>query len=192
MYIVIIYFLILTIVFILLYKVKFIIKPIPRLSMTRYGLVFHSKKRHRIKVGEAKLLILKNTIYLKRNKRTVVIKNTDRVFQRGEYLYFRALGEVKIIFNCKSFYKYFNILIKSTEFDFNEIKNRAMHDMLNNLFCLNECKSLISFLNIVHRILNISINDKNVIVRKNKYNISFILIYRINNHIKKINVNETF
>lgn len=192
MYIVLIYFLILSIVFFLLYKIRFVYNLIPKLCMTKYGLIFHSNKRHRIRVGEVKLLILNNTVYLKRNNRTVVIKSIDRVFLKSGYLYFRALGEVKIIFNCKSFYKYFNILIKSDEFDFNEIKNRALYDMVDYLFSLNECKSLISFLNIVHRILNISINDKNVIVKKNKYNISFSLIYKVNNQLKKININETF
>lgn len=192
MFIVLTYFLILTIVFFLLYKRKFVYKPISRLNMTKYGITFHSNKKHRIRVGNVKFLMLKNTVYLKRNKKTVVIKNIDRVFLKSGFLYFRALGDVKIVFNCKSFYKYFNILIKSNEFDFYQLKNKALLDMIDNLFTLNECKSLVSFLNILHRILNISISDKNVIVKKNKYNISFSLIYKVNNQLKKININETF
>ena len=107
------------------------------------------------------------------------------------YLYFTALGDVKIIFNTKSFYKYFNIEIKSPIFDLEELKQNAIDEMLNNLFNLNKCNKLKEYLKVVIKILNIHITNDKILVKKNNFNLTFTLIYKLNNTIKIINIGES-
>ncbi len=171
---------------------NFITKPIKNAKVNKYGISFLSKSRHKIKLKEAKILELENAIYLKQNERTIVIKNVTKPLKTKNYLYFTAMGEVKIIFNTKSFYKYFNIEIKSPTFDLTELKNAAINEMLNNLFNLNNCNELKHYLKIVIEILNIRITDNKVTVKKNDFNLTFTLIYKLNNTIKKINIGESF
>ena len=170
---------------------KYSTKPIPPMKLTKYGLIFFSHAHHKIKVGEVKLLQVDNVIYLKSKRKTVVLKNVNDVFLKRGYLYFTAQGVVKIIFNAKSYYKYFNIDIKSSLFDLSTIKNNALNEMLDNLFNLSACGELKRYLKIVIDILNIKITNDKVIVKRNKFNLTFQLIYKLNNVVKKVNIGET-
>ena len=109
-------------------------KTIENAVVCKYGVVFHSKNRHRIKIFGAKILVIDKNVYLKKDKKIVVIKNVDNLFVRRDYLYFNALGEVKIIMNCKKFYKYFCVRITSDKFDLITLKQTAILDILNNIF----------------------------------------------------------
>ena len=171
---------------------NFITKPIKNAKVNKYGISFLSTSRHKLRLKDAKILALNNTIYLKSNNKTIVIKNATNPIKTKNFLFFTALGEVKIIFNTKSFYKYFNIEIKSPTFDLTQLKNKAINEMVNNLFNLNNCHELKHYLKIVIDILNIRITDNKITVKKNDFNLTFQLIYKLNNTIKKININETF
>ena len=170
---------------------NFITKPIKNVEVNKNGISFLSTSRHKLKVGDAKLLELKNAIYLKQNAKTIVIKNANMAIKTKNYLYFTALGDVKIIFNTKGFYKYFNIKIKSSSFDLEELKQNAIDEMLNNLFNLNNCSKLKEYLKIVVKILNIHITNDKIFVKRNDFNLTFTLIYKLNNTIKIINIGES-
>ncbi len=171
---------------------NFITKPIKNAKVNKYGISFSSTSRHKLKLYDAKILELGNSIYLKQNDKTIVIKNATKSIKTKKYLYFSSLGETKIIFNTKSFYKYFNIEIKSQTFDLTELKHKSINEMLNNLFDLNNCYELKRYLKIIIDILNIRITDNKISVKKNDFNLTFQLIYKLNNQIKKINIGESF
>ena len=169
-----------------------LVKPINNAKINKYGIIFYSFARHKIKVGAVKIMEMDKSVYLKRDGKTIILKNVFEPTLRGEYLYFKANGNVKIIFNAKNFYKYFNIEIKSSAFDLTELKQKAIMDILNNLFNLNNCVELKHYLKIITNILNVHITDNKITVKKNKFNLTFQLIYKLNNTIKKININECF
>lgn len=163
-------------------------EPIKNVKLKKYGLVFLSKNRHRIKIDDAKVLKIENNVYLKKNNRTVVIKNIERVVENKNYLYFTGLGQVKIVINCKKFYKYFCVDVTSEDFDINELKQRAIDDIIQHIFDLNECVELIRFLKIMRDVLKINLENNCVKVEKNKYNFSYILTYIVNGKKKFVRV----
>lgn len=167
---------------------KYATKPLPKLKLGKYGIVFYSLSRHKIWVGEVKILQIENNIYLKCNKKVVVVKNVKDVFLRRGYFYFTALGRVKIVFNAKSFYRYFNIEILSNQFDLTAAKAAALNQLANNLFCLQQCQKLKEYLHVVIKILAVRITEKGVYVYRNKFNLNFKLIYKINNTTKIVNI----
>ena len=165
-----------------------IIKPILNCRVLKNGVCFFSNKRHKLKVENAKLLMVKDVAFLKNEHKTIAIKNVKDVCLKNDYIYFTGLGNVKIIFNCEKFYRYFNIKIISADFDLKKNKDEAVLDILNHIFCLKNAKKLQKYLKILIFVLKISINEKKVLVRKNKYNLSFKLIYRLNNVLKVISI----
>ena len=167
---------------------NFSTKPIKNAKLNKDGISFFSTARYKLRMGEVKILELENAIYLKQNAKTIIIKNANKAIKTKNYLYFSALGDVKIIFNTKSFYKYFNIEIKSPTFDLEELKQNAIEEMLNNLFNLNNCNKLKEYLKVVVKILNIHITNDKILVKKNNFNLTFTLIYKLNNTIKIINI----
>ena len=112
----------------------------------------------------AKMLILNNNVFLKHNNKTIEIRNVKNVFIRNDFIYFSALGDVKILFNAEPIFRYFNIKILSNDFNLEELKLKALFDVLNNLFDLKNCLALKEYLNVVVKILNIKITDEKVIV----------------------------
>lgn len=166
-------------------------KPFPNLLLKKDGIVFISNTKHRIRIGEQKYVQLGNKIYLKTSNKLVVIFNVDKVFQNAEYLYFTALGKVRIIFDCHRVYKYFNIEIDSKKFSLNEQKQSAILDLINNNFEINFCKTLKNYIKNIKNILNIHIFKKKLIVKQNKFHLPFVLKYKINNRIRKVYINET-
>lgn len=163
-------------------------KTIENAVVYKYGVVFSSNKRHRIKIFGAKILVIDKNVYLKKNDRTVVIKNVDNLFIRRDYLYFNALGEVKIIMNCKKFYKYFCVRITSDYFDLTTLKQTAILDILNNIFDFNNCTKLKRYLKIMREILKIDLNNDHIKLTKNNYNLSYTLTYILNGQKKVIHV----
>ena len=163
-------------------------KPIHAIKICKFGISFFSNSRHKIKVGQVKMLILNNNVFLKHNNKTIEIRNVKNVFIRNDFIYFSALGDVKILFNAEPIFRYFNIKILSNDFNLEELKLKALFDVLNNLFDLKNCLALKEYLNVVVKILNIKITDEKVIVGQNKFNLSFKLIYNLNNVQKIVNV----
>ncbi len=164
-------------------------KPIQNLQLKKYGLVFISHARHKIRVGEAKILQLDTAAYIKRAHKTIVLKNVDKIFVKGEWLYFTALGEVKIIFNCKKFYRYFNVKISSPKFDLSPIKQQALQQILDNLFNLNACNLVKRYIFILTEVLKITLSSSRVEVRQNNFAIPFTLTYKANHKLMHLQVN---
>ena len=163
-------------------------KTIENAVVNKYGVVFSSNKRHRIKIFGAKILVIDKNVYLKKDKKTVIIKNVDNLFIRRDYLYFNALGEVKIIMNCKKFYKYFCVRISSKNFDLSNLKQTAIQDLLNNIFNFTNCTKLKRYLKIMRNILKIDLDNNHVKLTKNNYNLSYTLTYILNGQKKVIHV----
>lgn len=186
-YILIGYFMGIIIVIFFVNRISFIAQPIYGLKLSKNGLKFYSKKRHRIYVGECRIMQIKDRIYIKRDKKIIILNNVDRVIYKKGYVYFRALGKVNIIFDARAFYKYFNIDIKSPMFDLSEIKNEALISITKNLFN-TQTKEVTRYLNLIINILKIQITDKSIAVKQNKYNLKFQIRYVARDKLKTINI----
>ncbi len=163
-------------------------QPIKNCKLKKYGLVFSSRNKHRIKIYGAKVLKIENNVYLKLNNRTVVIKNITSAYTYKDFLYFTGLGEVKIVMNCKKFYKYFCVRVESKHFDIEELKIDAINDILEHIFDFNECKNLIRFLRVMREILKIDLGADSVKISKNKYDFAYTLTYIVKGHKKIVHV----
>ena len=121
----------------------------------------------------------------------MVIKNVTNVLKRKNFLYFQALGKVEVLVDCAFFYKYINLKIESKEFDFNLIKQKTLNDIMNNLLALHMCKNLQKYLRLLKNILKIDINNKKIAIKPNKFKISYSVLYKLNNKLKRVNINQT-
>ena len=157
-------------------------------KLTKYGVVFYSNKKHRLPIHNAKLLIIENNVYLKKNNRTVVLKNVEKVVVNNNYLYFHSLGKTQIIMNCEKFYKYFVVNVESEDFNLNELKQNAIQDILNNIFDFNACIELKRYLKIMREILKIDLENNHVKLTKNHYELTYTLTYILNGVKKKVYV----
>ncbi|MBQ8614985.1 MAG: hypothetical protein IJ415_00220, partial [Clostridia bacterium] len=155
------------------------------------GIIFNSFLCHRIKIDNFKTIQLGTKVYIKTNSKLVTISNVDKVFKHENYLYFTALGKVKILFNCDEIYKYFNIEITSKKFSIEELKQEAIYDLINNNFEINFCKILKRYIKIIENVLNIHIFQEKLVIKQNKFQFPFELKYKLNNRIKHISINET-
>ncbi len=182
------YFLGLLLVIVFKNRSLFHAMPYPKLKLCKYGLKFNSTKRHRIYVGECKIMQLNNQVYLKKSGRVVVLKNVDKIATKCGYLYFTALGEVRIIFNAKQFYKYFNLKIISKNFDLEKIKDSALISLTDYIFNPERSEKLSRYLNILINILKIKIIDGRLSIKRNKFNLKYQLKYVRRNRIMTINV----
>ncbi len=184
------YFIALVLIFLVIYKLKNKTHPLPNLVLTKCGLIFNSYKRHKIFVGDVKLMQIENCVYLKKGVNTIAIKNVNSICLNNGYLYFNALGKVKILFNCKSYYRLFNINIKSAQFDLYSLKQQALIQLVNNLFDVNNCTLVKRYINAVKSILNISADSNKLEVKQNKYLLPFTITYKIKNTLKVVNINQ--
>lgn len=171
-------------------KIKLSSKRILNPKVKKFGIVFYSNNRHKIRIGQAKVIYIGNLIYLKENNKFIIIKNIVDVIVKNEYMFFKANGEVKIFFNCP-FYRYFNLNIRSSYFDLNSAKQQTIDEMLNNLLNLESCIKLKKYLNFIKNTLKIRINNEKIVIFLNKFKIPYTITYKLNNKIKKINIKET-
>ena len=173
-------------------KSRWIFHSFPKLKFTKQGIEFVSFKKHRIKLNQCKYVQLNNLVYIKTTNQLIVIKNVDNLFERQDYLYFKALGKVKIVFDFKQEYKYFNLKLSSNKIDINDMWKKAGFDVVENITNLNNAEHYKKYINLLTRILNIEICDDGLKIRKNKFNIPFSVVYKLNGKIKRVNINETF
>lgn len=164
--------------------------PFPKLKIRNDGIYFNSTKRHRLKIGCAKIMQVGTKVYMQQDKIYITIQNIDKVFVRDGYIYFKGLGEVKILCNMRPIKRYFALRIESNKIEVSNMQNKAKNAIINHLFNMNECVELREYLTLISKVLNIKVNAEKIVVRKNKYNIPFTLYYRVNNVIKKINIQE--
>lgn len=181
-------------IFLVFYKIKknkYKTKPLPKLKINKNGIIFYSNEKHKIKLDNVKLLVIEYTAYLKSDNQIVTIHNVEDVFFYEGYLYFKAKGDVKILFATAEIYRYFNLIIQAKKFNLNKLKQLALIDVLNNVFNITNSKILKKYLNIVKNILKININNKKIEIKPNSFNLSYTLIYKTNNCITKVKVEET-
>ena len=166
-------------------------KKFPKLKIKKRGIVLYSNKKHRINIFSASFVAIGGNVYIKENKKTVIIKNVINAFKRKNFLYFTANGKVEIIVDCSRFYKYFNIVITSKELNFNKFKSKTETDILDNLTNLDKCENLNKYLTFIRKILRIDINNKRIIIKPNSFKFSYTILYKLNNKLKRVNINQT-
>ena len=169
-------------------KLKYKTKPIPKLKVTKFGIEFFSNQKHKIEITNAKIIKTDESIFLKVQDKIILIRNVKNLVLRNEHIYFCANGSVRIIFDCSTFYKYFNICIKSNDINFEELKQIALLELLNNNFDVSRAKKFKKFLNFIKNTLKIEINKEKIKVFANNLNLSYLLVYKMNNKIKQINI----
>lgn len=175
-----------TILFIEKFKYKHF--PFPKLKITKLGVEFFSTENHRINIGYNKIFVTDEKVYLKTKNQIIVFANIKNVVCKNEHMYFTACGLVKIGFHCGNLYKYFNLMIKSKSFNFEDLKQTAIVDLMNNQFDICKSKKFNKFLNFIKNTLKIQINNEKVLIFSNNLKLSYQLTYKMNNKIKKINV----
>ena len=163
----------------------------PNLKLKKEGITFFSLTTHRIKIKNAKMMLIKDNLYMRTNERLIIITNITDVKVYENFLYFTAMGMVKIIFDCKDIYRFFAIKIESNSFDLSILKQNAILNLINNSFELNFSKITKKYINIIENVLNIKIFKEKIIVKPNKFKLSFKLSYKLNNQIKQVFINET-
>lgn len=170
-----------------MYKVK--VKPFPQLHLLKDGIYFNSTFQHKLKIDDASVMQIDNEIFLSKSGRRIVIKNATLCFIKNGYMFFKPLGNCCIGINTSRFYKYFEIIIKSKQFNLETMKQQALQDVLFNIFNINKCIKLKRFLHIVTNILKIKIINNKLNISQNKYGIPFSVEYVKNGKKKRVNIN---
>lgn len=162
---------------------------IPKARIQKNGLIFYTKKRHRICINNANYLIIGKCVYIKQ-KRLIMIKNVENIEQIDDFLYFSGLGVVNYCINLTNYYKYFNIAIDSKSFDVAKQKALAIEGIFSYPFCFEEDEDFERYLWIIETIFNIHVEKDKICVRQNKYNLCYTLSYKVNNKMKRIYVGD--
>lgn len=149
----------------------------PKLYLTEFGVEMSTISKHRLFVHNAKIIHVENIVYVKLGTQMFILQNVDNVFLCDEYLYFRGQGRVKIIFNTKKIFKYFDMKIASPVLEFENRKQKVIISILNDLFFWERNKELLNYIRFLRYVLNIKITKNALIVGKNKLNIPFSIEY---------------
>ena len=163
-------------------------KEFPKLFIKKDGISFVSRDRHRIKVVGFDMVSVKECLYLFNETKIRVIENVTKVETNEDYLYFVALGEVKIYLDLVDVYKYFSIIIKSERFNIDNLKQKAILDIINLNFEVKNSKIVHKYIKIIKNVLNINILPKKITIKPNRYHLPFKVTYKLNNKIKHIKV----
>lgn len=175
--------------FVVRIKLKTKHTQINNLKINRNGVYFFSYARHRICVGNSKIMRVGNVVYAKQDKKVISIKNVVDLYRKNEYLYFTSNGKCEINFPCVRLSKYFNIRIHSHMFNIEYDRQNALNSIPENLCCLNKSVEIKKYLNIVKNILKINISKKRIEVCQNQFKMTFTLEYISNNTKKIIHIN---
>ncbi len=179
------------IVCVMMEKLKYRYKPFPKLKLTKFGIEFFSYNKHRINIAHTKVMFVGENIYLKTPTQLIVCRNIKNVICKNDHMFFQAYGKVEMCFNCEEFYKYFNLFVTSKGLDFQNLKQDAILDFINNEFNFQHAKKFNNFIKFIKNTLKININNNKITIFSNKLQFSYQLMYKINNKIKKINVKNT-
>lgn len=158
-----------------------------KLALKKQGIIFFSTKSHKIKVGNAKIFQVGKIVYLKRGDKFVEIDNIDALRRIGSYLHFKACGKVIINLNLSD-WKYFNIALNSQYFNFENLKQKVLHDMLKDIFSMEQNSMLKRYLDLIKNGLKIEISNESLTIKKGEIKFPFSIEYKINNIIKRINI----
>lgn len=168
----------------LLIKKRKIYSKFPKLKLKRDGIFFYSKKTHAINISNCEVEFLKGKILLIHKTKLIQIKNVKPKYIQNNMLLFKALGDVKIQFDCEKFYRYFNIEIISNDFEIETIKQQAICGLIANDFNVS-CFEMKHFLLTMIEKLKITIDENQIRVTKNRFNFSYVLKYKVG-HILKV------
>lgn len=173
----------------ILLKKRYKYKPFPFLTLTKNGIIFSSFSQHRIKINNANVLEMDKNIYLNYNGKRIVLQNVGKSFVKDNFLYFTALGNCKMCVNCEKFYNYFSLNITSNKFNLNSIKQKALQNILLNIFSINECVELKRYLHIIKNILKVNFSNGKLQICQNNYHLPFVIEYSKNGKKKRVKVN---
>lgn len=151
--------------------------PLPNLKITENKIYFYSNLKHKIRVGKANMLTIKNAIYLKQNGRMIEILNIKNARVENDFLIFEGCGLVEIFRKNQKWCKYFQMDICSNVFDLSELRCQAETELMNNLFDLSSCKQFARYLRFVKQVLKIDVKGSKLIVKQNDFKLSFCLAY---------------
>ena len=93
--------------------------------------------------------------------------------------------------DTKDIYKYFKINVYSKRLDFSSLRQKACSDILNNIFNIDRCRWVNTYLKLI-KMLNIQFMKDKLVVGRNKLHLPFTLIYKLNNKIKKIHITDKY
>lgn len=189
-YILISYLITTAIFFIIRQKLKTKHIEINNLKIDSNGVHFFSHARHRINIGNSKIMQVGNVVYVKKEEKLITIKNVSDIYLKNDYLYFTSNGKCEICFPCGRLSKYFNIRISSHMFNVADIRQKALNSIPNNLFSINKSVELKEYLKIIKKVLNINITKKFIKVSQNQFKIPFKLEYVANNTKKVVYINQ--
>ena len=160
----------------------------PTLKVNKNEIFFTSYQTHRIKIKDYKIMKIENVLYLNLYEKLIIISNIKDVKIYNGFLYFTALGEVKILVDMKCVFKYFAIQIKSKQFSIDALKQQAILDFMNNGFNINFSKILKKYIKIIEKVLKINIFEEKIVINANNLKLSFVVSYKVNNKIKCVNI----
>lgn len=165
--------------------------PLPVIEFKDKKICFVSHLRHKIFVGECKVLELNNKVFLKQNTKLIEIVNVAKIKQKNGWLYFNAKGNVQIDIGNKKWLRYAEMHISSNQFDLADLKQNAAKELMNNLFNIPACESLIRYLKFIKDVLKIELTDKGIKVKNNLYGLAFCLDYDFCGKQKHIIFNQS-
>jgi len=164
---------------------------IPYVKVKKNGFIFYSKRVHRIKKNNMNVSFISNSLFLKTENKVVVISNVSNVEVVEGYIYFKGLGEVKIIDEIKEIFRYFSIHVSSKIFNWNKLKQDAIVDYLNNSFDVKFSEITKKYFKLIENVLKIQIFKEKILIKKNSLNFPLSVKYKLNNVLKTIIINES-
>ncbi len=165
--------------------------PLPEVEFKDKKICFVSHFRHKIFVGDCKVLEMDNKVFLKQNNKLIEVKNIVNIKQKNGWLFFDAKGNVQINVGNKKWLRYVELNIYSHQFDLQTLKQNAGQELVNNLFKISDCESLIRYLKFVKYVLKIELTDKGIKVKNNLYGLTFCLDYNFYGKQKHIIFNQS-
>ena len=184
-----VYFIAFSLTLVLKKRFRLKVKVYPDLMISKDGLTFVSHEKHKLKINGAKVLQVGEDVYLKKYNKIVCLKNVDNVFVYKDYLYFKALGEVKLKLNLSNILKYFTIEIESKNIDMKNFKKLAIVDIKNHIFNLKNAKNLKKYIKTIKNIFKIQLLKNEILITKNKFGLSFVVNYFSCGKKKRVKVN---
>ena len=162
--------------------------PLPKLFINKMGIYFNSKDVHKIFIGNAKTITFDNKIYLKYDTELITIINIKIIKVEDKVLFFKADGNVKILLNVAKIYRYFNLIVLSKKVNIEKFKQAALHELVNNLNNLLQCKKVKAYISFLNNVLKINVLHDKLTISKNLIYFNYELFYKINNIVKHVKV----
>lgn len=176
--------------FLIIHHIKNRTFPLPKIDVFCGGLKFVSFKRHKIFVGNVKLLKVDECIYLKQRDKIIKISNVKNATIKDGYLSFNANGEVKVSLKNNKWFRYLQMDICSSKFELGELKQNAIAELMNNLFDRPNCIQLKRYIRFLRGVLKIDFSCGQLKVKQNLYHLPFEIKYEMLGKQKCVRFNQ--